>query len=202
MDSLYNIFDIQMIIATYGYVGIFLIVFLESGLIFFLPGDSLLFTAGILAAAGVLNIMILLPLIFISTLIGGIMGYLIGVHLERIRKYTFLSKILRKEYIDKAHIFFTKYGKSAVLYSRFVPIVRTFVPIVAGIVRMDYSSFMKYNLMSSLLWTFVATLAGYFLGHTFPWIKDYISILVIIVVVLSFIPPIVEIARNKRTKKN
>lgn len=193
-----ELFDIPNLISNYGYLGIFIVVFLESGIFFALPGDSLLFTAGLLAATYFLNVFYLVPIIFVATFLGGIAGYYIGVHIERLRKFSFVNKILKEEYINKAHIFFEKYGKSAIMFSRFVPIVRTFTPIVAGIVKMDYKLFLKYSLASSLLWSTVVTLSGYFLGQIFPQIKDYMPYVIITVVLLSFLPAVIEMFRNKK----
>lgn len=193
-----ELFDIPNLISTYGYLGIFIIVFLESGIFFALPGDSLLFTAGLLAATYFLNVFYLIPMIFVATFLGGIAGYYVGVHIERLRKFKFVNKILKEEYIQKAHVFFEKYGKSAIMFSRFVPIVRTFTPIVAGIVKMDYKLFLRYSLMSSILWSTTVTLSGYFLGQIFPQIKDYMPIVIIVVVLLSFLPAVVEIFRNNK----
>ena len=147
-----ELFNIPYLLTTYGYAGIFAIVFLESGIFFALPGDSLLFTAGLLASTTYLKLYILIPLIFISTFLGGIAGYYIGVHIHRLRKYAFFQKILKEEHINKAHDFFIKYGKTAIIFSRFVPIVRTFTPIVAGVVRMDYKNFLKYSFFSTLVY--------------------------------------------------
>lgn len=193
-----QLFDIPFIIGTYGYIGIFIIVFLESGIFFPLPGDSLLFTAGLLVAVLHLNLLFLIPMIFVATFLGGVMGYEIGINLERLRKYSFFKKFLKEEHIIKAHAFFDKYGKFAIIISRFVPLVRTFMPIVAGIARMHYRDFIKYSLMSSALWSTSVTLAGYFLGRIFPQIKDYISLVVIIIIFVSVLPMIFEYMREKK----
>ncbi len=192
-----QLFDIPNLINTYGYLGIFIIVFLESGIFFALPGDSLLFTAGLFASVLSLQIYFLIPLIFIATFLGGIAGYEIGVNIERLSNFKFFRKILKKEHIDKTHTFFHKYGKSAVIFSRFVPIVRTFVPIVAGVGKMKYSLFIKYSLISSLLWSTVVTLLGYFLGQIFPHIKDYLTLVVVLTIVISVLPIVFEIFRKK-----
>ncbi len=190
-------FDIPFIISTYGYVGIFIIVFLESGIFFPLPGDSLLFTAGLLVAILHLNLFTLIPLIFVATFLGGVMGYEIGINLERLRKYDFFRKILKEKYIDQTHKFFDKHGGFAIILSRFVPLVRTFMPIVAGIARMDYYKFIKYSLISSALWSTSVTLVGFFLGQIFPQIKDYISLIVLIIIIVSIFPMIFEYMKHK-----
>lgn len=198
MIDIFEVFNLPYIISTYGYVGIATIVFLESGIFFPLPGDSLLFTAGLLASTTYLKIYFLVPVIFISTFLGGIAGYYVGIHIERLRKVSFLKKFLKEEYVNKAHTFFDRYGKGAILFSRFIPIIRTFTPIVAGVVSMDYKTFLKYSFFSSLLWSTTVTFSGYFLGQIFPQIQDYMSWIIIIVVLLSLLPVIVEIFRKKK----
>lgn len=193
-----QIFNIPYVLETYGYVGIFIIVFLESGILFTLPGDSLLFTAGLMVALLDLRLYILIPLIFIATFLGGVLGYEVGVNLERLHNYSFFRKILKRENIDKTHKFFDKYGKFTVIISRFVPLARTFVPIVAGIARMHYREFIKYSLISSFLWSTSVTLLGFFLGRIFPSIKDYMSSLIIVIVLVSILPIIYEFLRKEK----
>ena len=193
-----ELFDIPHIITTFGYTGIFIIVFLESGIFFPLPGDSLLFTAGLFAGAYGLNIFFLIPMIFVATFLGGLAGYEIGVHLIKLQNFSFFKKILKQEHIDKAHEFFNRHGKVAIAFARFVPIVRTFVPIVAGVAGMNYASFLKYNVVGSLLWSFLVTLLGYFLGHIFPGIKDYLWVVVLLVVFISVLPIFFEMAKGQK----
>lgn len=196
-----ELFNIVEIIQNYGYIGIFSIVFLESGIFFALPGDSLLFTVGVLASADILSIYFVIPLIFVATFTGGLTGYQIGVHLNKLNNYSVFRKILQKKHIDTAEKFFQKYGKFTIVFSRFVPIVRTFAPIVAGIVRMPYKTFLKYSFIGSMLWATSITLLGYFLGRVIPEIKDYMSFFVILVVLLSLVPAIYEVAKEQRKKK-
>ncbi|OGI58081.1 hypothetical protein A3C60_00255 [Candidatus Nomurabacteria bacterium RIFCSPHIGHO2_02_FULL_37_45] len=193
-----QLFDVSSIITTYGYLGIFIIVFLESGIFFALPGDSLLFTAGLFASTFGLNIYFLIPIIFFSTFLGGIIGYEIGVNLEKLRNFTFFRKILKKEHIEKANKFFNEHGKFAITFSRFIPIVRTFVPIVAGVAHMKYSLFMKYSIIGSLLWSTTVTLLGYFLGQVFPHLKNYLSWILILIVFISIIPVVFEITEERK----
>jgi len=195
-----NPFNIPEVLALYGYIGVFVIVFLESGIFFPLPGDSLLFTAGILASGLGFNLWFLIPLIFFATLFGGIAGYYLGTQIEKLHNYSFFRKILSQEHINTAHQFFEKYGRFAVVFSRFVPLVRTFVPIVAGIARMDYKKFLKYSIISSLLWSTIVTLVGFFLGRAFPWIKDYLSYLIILIIFASILPGIYEWVRTRQKK--
>ena len=193
-----HLFDITYLITTYGYFGIFIIIFLESGLFFALPGDSLLFTAGLFASAYGFNLFFLITVIFLATFLGGLGGYEIGTYLEKLRKFSFFRLILKQKHIDKAHEFFVKYGKFAIVFSRFVPIVRTFTPIVAGVARVPYKFFVKYSLISSILWSSLITLIGYFLGRIFPVIKDYLWVVTILVVLVSLVPILIEVIKNRR----
>jgi membrane-associated protein len=195
-------FDITNLIIQYGYIGIFSIVFLESGVFFALPGDSLLFTVGVLASTHILSIWVVIPLIFIATFTGALTGYQIGVHLKRLNNYSLFRKILQKKHIDTAEKFFAKYGKFTIVFSRFVPLVRTFAPIVAGVVRMPYTTFLKYSLIGSILWSTSITLLGYFLGRVIPEIKDYMSLFIIAVVLLSLVPAVYEVIKEQRKNRN
>ena len=195
-----HLFDIPYLLTTFGYTGIFVIVFLESGIFFPLPGDSLLLTSGLLAGTFGFNIFILIPLIFLATFLGALAGYWIGENLLKLKNYSIFRGLLKQKHLDKAHEFFDKHGKLAISFCRFVPIVRTFVPIVAGVARMDYFTFLKYNLLGSLLWSSIVTLLGYFLGNTFPQIKNYLWVVAVIVVIVSVLPIIWEMLRKR--KKN
>src|SRR3989338_3691437 len=148
-----QLFDITNIITTYGQLGIFIIIFLESGIFFPLPGDSLIFTAGLLAPILNFNIIFLTLLVFVAAFGGGIVGYYIGIKLEHLKRYAFFRKIFKQEYIDGAHNFLEKHGLSAMILSRFVPIIRTFLPIVAGIAHMEYSSFIRYSFLGAFIWS-------------------------------------------------
>lgn len=193
-----ELFNIPHLITTYGYPGIFIIVFLESGIFFPLPGDSLLFTAGLFAGAYGLNIYFLIPMIFVATFTGGMLGYFVGERLLIFQNTAFGRKFLKKEYVNKAHAFFEQYGAVAVVFCRFVPIVRTFVPIVAGVAKMDYNKFVKYSLFGSLLWSAGMTLLGFFLGRIFPGIKEYLWVVVLLVIFVSLLPIIFEYIRKAR----
>ena len=193
-----NLFDITHILTTYGYPGIFIIIFLESGLFFALPGDSLLFTSGLLVAVLGLKLPILIFVIFLATFLGGIGGYLIGVYLESLRKFSFFRLILKEKYIDTAHQFFVKYGKFALVFSRFVPIVRTFTPIVAGIARVPYKFYLKYSVIGAAAWATTMTLVGYFLGRMFPIIREYLWVVAILVVLVSVVPILIQFIKEKK----
>lgn len=183
-----DIFNIPELLATYGYWGVFLVATLETALFFPLPGDTLLFTAGILVSGLGLNMYLLIGVLFLAGVIGSVMGYTIGVYIEHIHKYPLLKKFLKDEHIKLAHEFFEKYGFSTILLSKFVPIVRTFAPIVAGIARMDFYKFLLYTIVSSALWASSIPVVGYFFGKRFPFIVHYLSYIVAAVVLISFVP--------------
>jgi len=193
-----NILDISSIIATYGYPGILIIVFLESGIFFPLPGDSLIFTAGLLAPFYHYNVYTLTLLIFLSAFLGGIAGYYIGTKLEYLYRFSLFRKILKRKYLDDAHDFLTKHGLSALLLSRFVPVVRTFLPIVAGMARMKYSDFIRFSLLGSFIWSAAFTLGGYFLGRSFPEIDKYLTLTIILVVFVSILPAVFHLLKKKK----
>jgi membrane-associated protein len=193
-----HLFDITYLISTYGYLGIFVIIFLESGLFFALPGDSLLFTAGLFATVYGFNLFFLIFVIFLATFLGGLGGYGIGVYLDELRKFSFFRRILKEEYIKRAHIFFNKHGKFAIILSRFVPIIRTFTPIVAGIAEVPCKFFIKYSLIGAIFWASIITLSGYYLGRIFPIIKNYLWVVAVLVVLVSVVPILIEIFRNRK----
>jgi membrane-associated protein len=182
--------DIQGLLLATGYVGLCSIVFVESGLFFgfFFPGDSLLFTAGLLAATALLNIWILVIVVPIAAIVGSAVGYWFGSWIGP-RLFTRQdSFFFDKQHIDRAEHFYEKYGPRAIILARFVPVVRTFVPIVAGVGRMKYSIFFTYNGIGAVLWGAGVTLLGYFLGRTFPAVQNYLTPIIILIVIISFIP--------------
>jgi membrane-associated protein len=196
---MHEFFNLTSLITNYGYIGILIIVFLESGIFFPLPGDSLLFTAGLLAPTLGYNVIFLAFSIFVVAFLGGIAGYYIGTKLDFLHQYSFFRKIFKKKYTDEAHAFLEKHGLSAMILSRFIPIVRTFLPIVAGMVRMNYYDFIRYSLVGSLVWSCLFVFGGYFLGQSFPQIQNYLLYIVIIIVLVSLLPGVYHIhkGRNK-----
>ncbi|MBX4199119.1 DedA family protein [Candidatus Parcubacteria bacterium] len=195
-----SLFDPTHLLTTYGYIGVFIIVFLESGIFFALPGDSLLFTAGLLAATVGFNLYLLIPLIFVAGFLGGVAGYFIGVYIERLSRYTLFRRILKEEHMQRTEAFFDKHGALAIILGRFVPIIRTFAPIAAGVARMNMSRFLRYSLISSLLWSTIVTLLGYYLGQAFPQIKDYLSYFVVGIVIVSLLPIALEWWRERSSR--
>lgn len=195
---MHDIFNLTELITNYGYIGILLIVFLESGIFFPLPGDSLLFTAGLLAPTLGFNVFMLAFLIFVFAFLGGIVGYYIGTKLDFLYQYKFFRKIFKKKYTDEAHAFLEKHGLSAMILSRFIPIVRTFLPIVAGMVRMNYFDFIRYSFLGSIVWSGTFVFGGYFLGRSFPQIQDYLLYIVIGIVIISILPAVYHFLKHKK----
>jgi membrane-associated protein len=173
-----------------GYPGIFLIIFAESGTIvgFFLPGASLLFTAGLLSAQGVFNPWILIPTVTVAAILGDNAGYWFGNKIG-IKLFTRPdSRFFHQEHLRKTQHFYEKYGTKAIIMARFIPIVRTFAPIVAGIASMNYRLFMICNLIGAFLWATGVTTAGFLLGERFPIIQEYIELVIITIIFITLIP--------------
>lgn len=183
-------FDIVSLVTAVGYFGIFAIVFAESGLLFgfFFPGDSLLFTAGILASAGILNIWLLLPLVFLAAVFGDNTGYLIGKKAGEKFFHKEDSFFFRHSHVEKARKFFEQYGAKAIVLGRFIPIVRTFVPTLAGVGEMPYKTFLSYNIIGGVLWGFGLPISGYFLGHAIPDIDQYLLPIIAGIIFVSLLP--------------
>ena len=189
-------------IAAAGYLVLIFVVFAETGLAagFFLPGDSLLVVAGLFAAKGDLNVFILLGTLTVAAIVGDAVGYYSGAKLgPRIFKRE-QSLLFRPSHLLKAHEFYEKYGGKTIIIARFVPIVRTFAPIVAGAAGMPYRQFVFFNVLGGFLWVFSMILAGYFLGRAIPNLDQHIEWVVIIVVALSLMPPVVEYLKSRREK--
>lgn len=192
-------FDIEALIKTAGYLGLFGIVFAESGLFvgFFLPGDSLLFTAGFLASQGYGNIIALILICFSAAVLGDSFGYAFGRKVgPRIFKKED-SLIFRKEYITRTQAFFDRHGGKTLILARFLPVVRTFAPIFAGVGKMRYPSFFFYNVIGALLWAVGLTIFGYVLGSVIPGIDRYLIPVVIAVIIFSSLPPIIHVVRSQ-----
>ncbi|OGC88771.1 hypothetical protein A2419_03370 [Candidatus Adlerbacteria bacterium RIFOXYC1_FULL_48_26] len=192
--------DPLAIIQTLGYVGIFLIVLAESGIFvgFFLPGDSLLLTAGLLATQGTLSIWILLLIVPIGAIIGDSVGYSFGRYIGP-RLFTKEDSFwFNKKHIQRSRDFYEKHGARAIVIARFIPIVRTFIPIIAGVGEMKYSKFLIYNIVGGFLWADIFLLAGYFLGRMIPNLELYIVPIVAVVIIVSFLPVIWEWRKSKQ----
>lgn len=179
------------------------IVFVETGLLvgFFLPGDSMLFTAGLLVATGALDVSLPLfaVLIFISAFAGDQVGYLIGRKAGPPIFNRPDSRFFRQEYVQKAHAFFERFGGRAVVLARFVPIVRTFVPVIAGVAQMHYRFFLLFNLMGALMWGVGVTMLGFWLGQ-YAWVGANIDIIFIVIVLISVLPIGIELLKARGRK--
>lgn len=190
---------IDKIILGGGYLAIGLTIFAESGLLigFFLPGDTLLFGAGILAAQGVFSLPLLIATIVAGAIIGDNVGYSIG---HRFGPRLFERKdgaIFKQEYLTRAEAFYQKHGGKTIIIARFVPIIRTFAPVVAGISNMPRRQFFAYNIIGGLLWGTTLPIIGYYVGSKLPWIENYVEPVILTVVVLSVAPAIIHLLRQE-----
>ena len=188
------------LIRDYGawvYLILFLIIFAETGLVVtpFLPGDSLLFVAGTLAAAGGMDIGLLILVLCVAAILGDSVNYAIGKHVgDRMVRS---GRFIRQDHIDRTHAFYAKYGGKTIVIARFVPIVRTFAPFVAGIGRMDYGRFLLFNVTGGIFWVVSLTIAGYFFGNI-PVVRNNLSLVVLGIVVASIMPAVIEYLRHRR----
>ena len=192
--------NIIYLIQTFGIAGITTIIFAESGLFFgfFLPGDSILFTAGVLASQGFLNISILLFCVWVAAVLGDSVGYWFGAHIGIKIFNKEKSFLFNKKYPERAHEFYEKHGNQAIILARFIPAVRTFVPIMAGVGKMSYKKFISYNVIGGTLWTLGLTLGGYFLGRSIPNIDTYILPIVLLIIILSLLPAVFEFIKARK----
>jgi membrane-associated protein len=189
------------LLRTFGTIGLFAIVFAESGLLFgfFLPGDSLLFTAGLLASQGQLNLPVILVGCFVCAVAGDQVGYAFG---RRVGPSLFRrpdARLFKHSHVEKAQGYFDRYGAKTVVLARFVPIVRTFAPIVAGVGRMNYRVFVTYNVVGGFAWAVGVTLLGYVLGAAIPDIDRYLLPVIALIVVASVVPIGLEVLKARRT---
>lgn len=186
---------------TWTYLILFLIIFIETGIVVmpFLPGDSLLFAAGMLAAQpNELNVGLLIVLLLVAAITGDSLNYAIGKRFGmQVTKFKLFGKqVIKQEQIEKTHSFYAKYGSKTIVIARFVPIVRTLAPFVGGIGRMNYGTFLTYNVIGAILWVVGITLAGYFLGNI-PIVRDNFSTVVLLIIVLSILPIIFEVVKER-----
>lgn len=196
--------DLPQLIKSLGYFGVWAIIFAESGLFigFFLPGDSLLFTAGFIASQGFLNIAVLIFGAFICAVLGDNVGYATGYRFGRKLFQKEDSWLFHKKHLVKTQAFYEKHGKKTIVLARFMPIVRTFAPIVAGIGAMKYKTFMSYNLIGGFIWTVGITLLGYYLGQVIPDVDKYLLPIVGLIIVVSLLPSVIHIIQENRANKN
>ena len=198
VDLMHQLRDVEGLIRWGGLAMIVAIVFAETGLLvgFFLPGDSLLFTAGFLAAAGHLNIALLLVLTTVAAVAGDQVGYLIGYKTGPRIFQREDSRFFRREHLLRTQAFYEKHGGKTIILARFVPIVRTFAPVVAGVAMMEYRRFVTYNVVGGVAWVWGMALLGYLLGNIIP--KEWLEPVVILIVFLSILPIIIEWWRHRR----
>jgi membrane-associated protein len=189
--------------GVWVYAFLFLIIFAETGFVVtpFLPGDSLLFAAGALAATGAFSIWILVPLLTVAAILGDAVNYAVGDAVGprvfiSVDRTSFLHRALNRDHLAKAHAFFEKYGGKAIILGRFVPIVRTFVPFVAGAGTMTYSTFALYNVTGGIIWVGICTLAGYAFGNV-PIVRDNFTVVALGIVFVSLLPILVEYLRHR-----
>ncbi len=195
---------VQPFLIQFGYLALFGIIFAESGLFFgfFLPGDSLLFTAGLLGAKGIFNIYYVLIGVIICAIVGDQIGYWTG---KKYGKKLFNkpnSLFFNPKHIERAEAFYKKHGKGMIILARFVPAVRTFAPIVAGIASMDYFTFVKYNVVGGVAWSVLFVGAGYLLGNALPNAGEYLTAAIIAIIVISLIPVVLEVWKAWKEQPN
>jgi membrane-associated protein len=191
------------IISQYGtwtYAILFIVIFMETGFVVtpFLPGDSLLFAAGTFAARGWLNIWVLLILLSIAAVLGDTVNYWIGHYLGD-RAYN--VKWIKREYLDRTHAFFEKHGGKTIFLARFVPIVRTFAPFVAGMGKMSYSYFFSYNVFGGITWVFLFSLMGYFFGNL-PFVQKNFELVIVAILIISVVPIVYEFIKARRESRS
>jgi len=199
---------LPLLVSDYGtlaYVILFLVIFAETGLVVtpFLPGDSLLFVAGMIVAQGSLNLWFLIAILIVAAILGDTVNYhigkFIGPKIFTDEPKNFFMRLLKKEHLEKAQSFYETHGGKTIIMARFVPIVRTFAPFVAGISKMNYSRFITYNIVGGIVWVAGLTLAGYFLGE-FDIVKKNIEKVILGLIFISILPIIIEYIRNKKAK--
>ncbi len=194
-----HVYNVREIIALFGLAGVAFIIFSETGLMvgFFLPGDSLLVTAGVVAAGGLLDIYWLVPVLICAAILGNATGYLIGAKAGQALYNRPNSFFFRREHLIKTHEFYERHGGKTIILAQFMPIVRTFAPVVAGAAGMTYRRFAAFNVVGAACWIPSMTLIGFFLGSAVPDIEKRIHLVVAAVIFLSLLPAIISIARSK-----
>ena len=195
---------LQELVNNYGnwiYAILFAIVFCETGLVVlpFLPGDSMLFAAGTIAAVGDMNIFVLIGLLIVAAVLGDFVNFEIGKHFGQKLFSNPNSKIFKQSYLQKTHDYYERYGGRTIIIARFIPIVRTFAPFVGGMGNMNYAQFARYNIVGAVLWVVSFTMLGYFFGQL-PFVKEHFSWIMIAIIVFSVVPMVIEIIRHRKDK--
>jgi membrane-associated protein len=191
---------LTQIVSQYGfwtYLLLFLIIFCETGLVVtpFLPGDSLLFAAGALAAGGSMNIFLLVVLLIVAAILGDTVNYWIG-GLVGPQAFSGKLPLLKHEHLTRTHAFYERHGGKTIIFARFIPIIRTFAPFVAGIGSMSYRHFLSYNVVGGVVWVVLFLVSGYFFGNL-PLVKENFSLVVMAIIVISVLPAVYEFVRNR-----
>jgi membrane-associated protein len=193
---------LDMIIRSFGlwtYGLLFVVIFVETGLVImpFLPGDSLLFAAGALSALGSLNPYLLFLFLAIAAILGDTVNYWIGHYIGE-RAFTMNSRLFKREHLERTQKFYEKHGGKTIFLARFVPIIRTFAPFVAGVGRMRYGYFISYNIIGGIVWTGLFIFAGYFFGNV-PFVRQNFSLVVLVIILISVIPVVMELIKARRS---
>jgi membrane-associated protein len=203
LDLVVNLDEhLKMLVQEYGlwaYAILFLIIFLETGVVVtpFLPGDSLLFVAGTIAAIGELNVHLLSVVLIVAAILGDSVNYAVGRYLgPKVFQYED-SRFFKRAYLEYTHDFFERHGGKTIVIARFVPIVRTYAPFVAGIGRLEYRRFLFFNVSGAVLWVVLLAYAGYFFGNL-PIIRDNLTLAIMVIIVLSLMPGVIEYMRHRR----
>ncbi len=193
-----NVFNTNDFLITAGYLGLFVMVFAETGLLIglVLPGESLLFAAGFLSSLGYLNIWIVIPVAFVAAALADSLQYTLGKKYGRTIFYKKQSLLFNQSYIDKAEDFYRRYGGKTLIVARFLPFIRTLAPVFAGIGQMKYKTFLRYNLIGALLWTLTISLLAYFLGQAIPNSEKYLLAIVVAAVLVFSLPSIISALRK------
>ena len=194
---------LSQLISRYGtgtHLILFLIVFCETGLVItpFLPGDSLLFAAGTFAALGALDLRLLIVLLIIAAIVGDTVNYWVGSYVGP-RAFSGNVRFLKKEYLDRTHAFYEKHGGKTIILARFIPIIRTFAPFVAGVGAMSYPKFLTYNVVGAVIWVVLFVLAGYFFGNI-PTVRQNFTLVILAIIVISVLPIVIEAVRSRRSR--
>ncbi|MCF7520776.1 DedA family protein [Neisseria sp. ZJ106] len=195
--------ELSLQYGVWLYAILFLIIFCETGLVAtpFLPGDSLLFAAGGIAAVGAVDIHLMVLLLIIAAILGDAVNFIIGKYFGTKLFANPDSKIFRCSYLDKTHAFYAKHGGKTIIIARFVPIVRTFAPFVAGMGNMPYAAFIRYNIIGAVLWVVLFAYGGYFFANI-PFVKNNLSLVMLAIIVLSVLPAVIEIWRARRKSRH
>jgi len=196
-----HLYTILQQFGNWSYVILFLIIFAETGLVIapFLPGDSLLFVVGTLAASSYFNLTLLFAVLVVAAVAGDSINYAIGKYFGNHILLKFEGRFIKRAHIEKTHRFYEKYGGKTIVLARFVPIVRTFAPFVAGIGSMTYSHFFFYNVIGGILWVSVFVLGGYYFGNI-PIVRKHFPIVIFTIIILSVLPAIIEVIRHRKGK--